>query len=299
MKTINIKKLFAIALISLPVSLFAQDATEAVLGPEVVKATFENGFHINNQTTQTIDKGYVDFIIQHRFGVIDKPKDLYGIYAPSNVRLFIGYGITQRLSVGFSPTKNKQLYDFSAKYKALRQMTSGMPVTVTLYGNACIKGGDQKFFKSGAKAEYTFGNRMSYFGELMVSRKFNGKFSAQLGFNYAHYSLVDSSVSADISDYLGISALAKYKFSPQGSILLEFDQPLNVSNIPVGKKPLPNLGIGVEFSTGYHQFQVFICNSSGLLDQESKFFNFYELGKFDTPNYLIGFNFTRQFGFGE
>lgn len=298
MKTINYRKLIAIAAISLPIALFAQTSSESELGPEVVKGTFENGFHINNQTTQTIDKGYFDMVIQHRFGVIDKPSDLYGIYAPSNIRMFLGYGITSRLSVGFAPTKNKQLYDFSAKYKILRQMTSGMPVTLTFSGNAAIKGGDKNKFTSGSNVEYAFSNRMNYFGQLMVSRKFNGKFSAQLGLNYAHFNTIDSASSADLFDYIGVSAIAKYKFSPQGAILFEFDQPLNVSNIPDGKKPLPNLGLGIEFSTGYHQFQIFICNSTGLLDQEAKFFNLSDFKDFGVPGYVVGFNITRQFQLG-
>jgi len=296
MKTFNIKKIIAIALISCPIAIFAQETTE--LGPEVVKGTFENGYHINNQTTQTIDKGYLDFVIQHRFGVIDKASDLYGIYAPSNIRMYLGYGVTQRLTVGFAPTKGKQLYDFSAKYKILRQMTSGMPVSLTVAGNAAIRGGDESTFKTGSNASYAFANRMTYFGELMVARKFNNKFSAQLGLSYAHYNMVDSSTMADIHDYIGLSTLAKYKFSPQGSILMEFDLPLNVSDVPEAKKPLPNLGIGVEFSTGYHQFQIFVCNSQGILDQEAKFSNFNDYSKLTTPSYLFGFNITRQIGLG-
>lgn len=298
MKTIKFRlnQIAIAALLSLPVAVVAQD-TE--LGPEVVKGTFENSLLINNQTTQTVDKGYVDFAIQHRFGVIDKPSDLYGIYAPSNIRLFFGYGITDRLSVGFAPTKNKQLYDFNAKYKVLRQMTKGMPVTVTLSGNAAIKGGKEELFTSGTNSSYSFGNRMSYFGSVMVSRKFNSKISAQLGFNYAHYNMIDTSVYADKHDYMGISFAGRYKFSPQGSFMLEFDQPLGVSDLAKGKKPLPNLGIGVEFSTGYHQFQIFVCNANGILDQEVKFFNFNDFKNFGVPGYLIGFNITRQFGFGE
>lgn len=296
MKTNNIKKLIAVALMSFPVAIFAQETTE--LGPEVVKGTFENGFHINNQTTQTIDKGYLDFVIQHRFGVIDKASDLYGIYAPSNIRMYLGYGVTERLTVGFAPTKNKQLYDFSAKYKLVRQMTSGMPVSVTIAGNAAIKGGDEKLFKTGSSANYSFANRMTYFGELMVARKFNGKFSAQVGVTYAHFNMLDTTTMADVHDYIGLSTLAKYKFSPQGSFLMEFDMPLNVSGVPDGKKPLPNLGLGVEFSTGYHQFQIFVCNSNGILDQEAKFFNFNDFSKLNTPSYLFGFNITRQIGLG-
>ncbi|OYU97045.1 MAG: hypothetical protein CFE21_01790 [Bacteroidetes bacterium B1(2017)] len=298
MKTQNIIKLICLLALWVPKISMAQETTEPAAAPEVVKATFENGFAINNQTVQTVDKGYIDIAIQHRFGLMDKASDLYGIYAPSNIRLYVGYGITKDLSVGFAPTKNKQLYDFSAKYKILKQKTSGMPVSVTYYQNAAIKGGDKALIVN-QDNNYKFTHRMSYFSEIMVARKFNSKFSAQIGFHYAHYNMVDSATLYDHHDFYGVSAVARYKFSPQGSFMVEFDNPLNVSNIATANRPLPNLGLGFEFSTGYHQFQIFVCNSNGLLDQESKYFNKNDFKKLDTPGYLIGFNITRQFGFGE
>jgi hypothetical protein len=298
MKTNNIKKLIWLLIMWVPLSVIAQDVPEEPMAPEIVKATFENGLAINNQTVQTVDKGYIDFNIQHRFGLIDKPGDLYGIYAPSNIRLFFGYGVTKKLSLGVAATKNKQLYDFNMKYKLLQQKTSGMPVSVTFAGNAAIKGGEKETIVNQDNT-YKFAHRMSYFGELMVGRKFNSKFSGQVGVHYAHYNMVDSATLYEHHDFYGVSAVARYKFSPQGSFMVEYDHPLNVSNIAEANRPMPNLGLGFEFSTGYHQFQIFVCNSNGILDQEAKYFNHNDFKSFGTPSYLIGFNITRQFGMGE
>lgn len=297
MKTLSnsLKRILAIALVAAPVALFAQDEPAAESGPEVVKATFENNIHINNQTVNTHEKGYLDINIQHRFGVIDKPSDLYGIYAPSNIRLYGGYGITRRISVGFGATKNKQLYDISYKYAILKQMTKGMPISLTFSGNVGIKGGDQSTVLDGNN-KYSFTNRLGYFNELLVARKFNKHISLQAGVSYVHYNLIDSAIMGKKFDLVGFSLLGRYKFSPQGSFLFEFDNPL-VTDMP--KKPMPNLGIGVEFSTGYHQFQIFICNSNGILSQEAKFFNYNDPSKLGTPGYLIGFNITRQWGLGN
>ncbi|MCF8253244.1 MAG: DUF5777 family beta-barrel protein [Bacteroidia bacterium] len=298
MKTNNIKNLIWLLIMWIPLSVMAQDAPEEPMAPEIVKATFENGLAINNQTVQTVDKGYIDFNIQHRFGLIDKASDLYGIYAPSNIRLFFGYGVTKKLSVGAAATKNKQLYDFSMKYKLLQQKTSGMPVSVTFAGNAAIKGGEKTSIMNQDNT-YKFAHRMSYFGELMVGRKFNSKFSGQVGVHYAHYNMVDSATLYEHHDFYGVSAVARYKFSPQGSFMVEYDHPLNVSNIAEAIRPMPNLGLGLEFSTGYHQFQIFVCNSNGILDQEAKYFNHNDFKNLGVPGYLIGFNITRQFGLGE
>jgi len=300
MKTFNIKSILFLMLMWAPIALLAQDApaAEEPAAPEVVKGTFENNLHINNQTCQTHDKGYMDMAIQHRFGLADKASDLYGIYAPSNIRLYLGYGITKKLNVGFAPTKNKQLYDFSAKYKLLEQKTIGMPVTVTVFGNTAIKGGKKETLNN-QDNQYKFTHRLSYFGEVMVARKFNKKISAQVGFHYAHYNMVDSAVAYDHHAFYGVSAIARYKFSPQGSFMVEYDHPLNVSNMNAATRPLPNLGLGVEFSTGYHQFQIFVCNTNAILDQDAKYSNLNDFKNLGTPAYLIGFNITRQFGFGD
>jgi hypothetical protein len=298
MKTKNIKAVILSCLMWAPMFVLAQDTPTEVEAPEVIKGTFENNVHINNQTVQTTDKGYLDFLIQHRFGVIDKPSDLYGLYAPSNIRMFFGYGVTKNMSVGFGATKNKQLYDFSLKYAILRQKTSGMPVSLTYSGNWAIKGGEKESLINSSR-EYKASNRYSYYNELLLARKITKKLSLQIGVNYAHYNLVDSATMYGKNDLFGASIVGRYKFSPQGSFIFEFDKPLNVSDMPEANRPLPNLGLGVEFSTGYHQFQLFICNSSGILSQEAKYFNHNDFKDLGVPGYLIGFNMTRQFGFGE
>ncbi len=306
MKTRIIKTLTVLILLFAPVVIFAQDGSDAKPPVEVVKATFENSMFINNQTVQTHDKGYMDMAIQHRFGLADKASDIYGIYAPSNIRLYFGYGITKKLSVGIAATKNKQLYDFSWKYAILNQKTSGMPISVVYHGNVARTAIDKKSFLN-QENKYKATNRLSYYNEIMISRKFNSKFSLQASFNYVHYNMVDSALLYNHHDLYGFSALARYKFSPQGSFMIEYDQPLNVSDIDMNPtnikglphRPLPNIGIGVEFSTGYHQFQIFVCNSNGILSQEAKYFNTNDFTNFGIPAWLLGFNITRQFGFGE
>jgi hypothetical protein len=300
MKTNYIKAAIISCLMWAPIFVLAQDTPTADEAPsaEVVKGTFENNLHINNQTVQTHDKGYLEFLIQHRFGTIDKASDMWGLYAPSNIRMYFGYGVTRDLSVGFGATKTKQLYDFSWKYAILRQKTIGMPISLTYSGNLGIRGGDKDGFKNSTN-EYKATNRFSYYHELLLARKITKKISLQGGINYAHYNLVDKATLKDMHDFIGMSVIGRYKFSPQGSFMVEFDKPLNVSGVAEASRPLPNLGIGVEFSTGYHQFQIFVCNSSGILNQEAKFNNYNDFSDFGVPGYLIGFNMTRQFGFGE
>ncbi len=272
---------------------FAQENSASQTPPpkEYVKATFENGVVINNQTVENPGKKALDFMIQHRFGVIKDDKDLFGIFAPSNIRLGLTYGITDRLAVGIGATKNKLLYDFQGKYIILKQTKQkGIPVTVSYYGDVARSAQDKENFLN-LEGNYKSTNKLSYFHELMVARKINSKVSLQLAGTYSHFNIIDSLYGQH--DFYGISFVGKYKFSPQSSVVVDFDYLLNVSDIDDVTRPKPNLSIGYEVSTGSHQFQVFVCTADAIINQENRVFNHNDFPQ----NILLGFNITREWSF--
>ena len=55
---------------------------------KAIKNTFESNWIQDNQSVMVPIKGTFEMDIQHRFGIVNKGyKDLYGIYAPSNIRI--------------------------------------------------------------------------------------------------------------------------------------------------------------------------------------------------------------------
>ena len=73
---------------------WAQDNTEVkeTTKLEPIKKTFAGNLIIDNQTVMVPVKGVFEFVIQHRFGVVNNGyKDFYGLYAPSNIRLGFNY----------------------------------------------------------------------------------------------------------------------------------------------------------------------------------------------------------------
>lgn len=311
MKNINIKSFSLLVLFALPVALLAQETTSEpvkgfenssiykILFPlrtgEAVRNTFEHTTVINNSTTETNGKHSLDVAIQHRFGTMDKFVDLYGVYAPSNIRLNFAYGLTKDVTIGFGSCKTKNTYDLNWKYKILQQ-SDKFPVTLTYAGNVAAMLVEKKDL-SNSKGEFNQTSRLSYFNEIMISRKINSHLSVQVGGYMAYYNMLDSASFNGEHMFYGATAVARYKFSPQSSVLLEYSHPLNVDAMPVATRPRPNLGIGFEVSTGNHQFQVFICNANGILNQNAKVYNINQLDNFGIPAWLIGFNITRQWGF--
>ena len=250
-----------------------------------VKRTFENAVEINNQTIESPPKKTLDFIIQHRFGIIKDEKDIYGIFAPSNIRLGLNYGITDRISVAIGATKNKHLFDLQWKYIILKQTKSNsIPVSVAYYGNVSKSSGDKDNFIN-QENKYKWANRISYFHELMVARKINSHLSLQVAGTFAYFNIIDSLME---HQNIGASFVGKYRFSPQSSVIIDFDYPFTVPEI---NKPKPNLGLGLEIATSSHQFQIFVCTTESIIDQETRVFNQHDFTKKEV---LIGFNITRQ-----
>lgn len=300
----HIIKLTALVLILIFSSaVYSQESKDvpAKKSPAAVKHTFENAVLINNQTVERPAKKTLDFIIQHRFGLIETPNDLFGLYAPSNIRLGLDYGITDRLSVGIGATKNKRYYDVQWKYILMQQMSGGgFPVTIAYFGDLARSADDKdKFYNQ--DSTYNQANRIAYFHEIMFARKVNSHLSLQLAGTYTYFNIVDS--IKDEHNIIGASFTGKYRFSPQSSVLVEFDYPLNVSGINKDYRPQPNLGIGFEVATSGHQFQIFICTANGIINQETRSNNLNDLSKvfsiFEDKNngFVLGFNITRQWGF--
>jgi len=182
------------------------------------RPAFAAGSLLNQQTTQNLKKNTLEFMMQHRFGNFQNGyQDLLGVYSSANIRIGFDYGIIDRVQVGYGVTKNKLTSDFRAKVMILQQSRNNLfPVNITYAGNIAI---------AGAKDTVQFPkvvDRVSYYHEIIISRRFTDWFSLQVAASYAHYNII-AAVAGTPHDNFAISGAARFKVSPQSSILLEFD----------------------------------------------------------------------------
>lgn len=248
------------------------------------KLTFASPVLINNQTVKNLNKKTLDFTIEHRFGIISTRKDLWGLFAPANIRLGLSYGLTKRLTVGLGVSKYKQIYDANWKLAILRQTKeSGMPVTVTYFGSVGRSDLPNSSFYNDKKL-YDPVDRFFYFNELMIARKFSEKLSLQVAAKYAHFNYVTVRTEHNV---FGASLAGRYKFTKQSSVILEFDYPITKHEVNPQES---NLSLGYEVSTGGHQFQVFAGTADNILDAQILGYNHNDFTK---RQVLIGFNITR------
>lgn len=258
-----------------------------------VRAPFESGVLIDKQTMNIPYKNTVEFLIHHRFGTLDNGiSDFFGLYAPSNIRLGLNYSIRNNLMVGIGATKAKKYADIQLKYNILEQTRGGtIPVGLTFYSNVAFDGRSNDVLGE----RFSHANRMAFYNELIITRKFSYFFSMQASANFTHYNKVQQGYE---HDKVAVSAAGRYRVSAQSSIIANAEFPLHIEgmqeHIPLNFKPKPNLGIGWEISTATHVFQIFAGNGYGIVNQDNIMFN---QNDFAEKGWLIGFNITRLWSF--
>lgn len=309
MKNINFySKISVFAILAFFLSCFSgyaqEETTEEATEPakeRPARPAFESGLLFDAATTTLQPSKTLELIIQHRFGTMDNGMtDLYGIWAPSNIRLGMNYSILNNLTVGIGATKFNKMEDIQIKYNVLQQTRSNkIPVTVTLYEVIGIDGSaDNKF-----GVNYKFSNRFNFFSQVIISRRFNDMFSLQVAPGFTHYNSVDSTMD---HDRISFSFAGRIKFSPQSSFIIGADIPVRVQGISEHseeynktntnwQKMLPNICVGYEVSTSTHAFHIYVASSQGILPQENIMFNKNDF--FNGGGILIGLNITRLWSF--
>ncbi len=256
-----------------------------------VKDMFDSNWLIDNQSAIVPYKGTFEFNIQHRFGTLDNGyDDFYGLFAPSNIRLGLGYVPIDKLMVGFGLTKFNMILDFSAKYALLQQGRSGgSPVNLTYYVNMGI---DTREMDETPYVNSS--DRLSYFHQLIVGRKVTDNFSVQAAGSLSHFNSVEAYITSGEeiegkmkNDHIAVSVSGRYKIAPAFNIIANYDQPITQHKT---NNPNPNISFGLEVTTSSHQFQVFVGNYNGIVPQRNNVFN---RNNFGDGEILIGFNIIR------
>jgi len=275
--------------------VYSQDSTAAIEKPQSkpVKRTFESVWIIDNQTVMVPIKGTFEMDFQHRFGTVENGyDDFWGLFASSNIRLGFNYVPIDKLFVGVGITKYNMTWDFNAKYAIIQQTTDERwPVSVTYYGNAAIDTRPADNF-------IHFSDRLTYFNQIIIARKINDKFSAQIAPSLSHTNVVNGYYSepGKVSperkhDHFAVALNGRYKLKTSMAVIVNYDQP--ITKHPSGN-PHPNISLGLELSTSAHAFQFFIGNYYFLSPQQNNMYNRYD---YTEGQFLIGFNITRLWNY--
>jgi hypothetical protein len=266
-----------------------EETTVTEVKDKPVKSPFETSVLIDFPTTVIPSKGSFQLLINHRFGTINNGiSDIYGIYAPSNIKMTFDYSLFDFLQVGFSSEKNNKIQDVHGKLNVLTQTRSGnIPVSVSLYSLAGIGARSEDFYGK----NYKFMNRLTLFEQLIISRKFSERLSLLTGASWSHFNAV-SYDKGEKHDHVGIHVGGRCKIWSSNSFIFEYTYPFKIAETEELNPPKQGFSAGLEFGTSTHGFQVFASNYQELNPvqnisrTQNDFFN---------GDILLGFNITIRF----
>ena len=277
-------------LLILPFIAVAQEIDSIKVKEKLERAAFESASIIDNPTNVLFNKNSLEVQMAHSFGTVNGgTNDLVGFCAPSNIRIGLSYAIHERVTIGYGTTKFDRLQDFNWKVALIRQTRSSkIPVSVTYYGNFTIDARKKDAKHNGVSRFGHLADRWSNFHQLIIAKRFNSKFSAQIAPSVSHYNVVDNTMR---NDMVAIAFGGRYKISSQTAILADYSQPITKFMLD---NPHPGISLGIEFATSAHAFQLFATNYNGLVSQKNYMFN---NNDFFNGDILIGFNITRIYNF--
>ena len=270
MKKISSLLLFCLCL---TVNAIAQDSpepeTKEAPKQKFTRTVFNATKIINMQSTEIVSPGVLQFMISHHFSNIwnkdggsQNVAQFFGLNSGvANTYLSFDYSPLKYMNVGVAMAGSAK-YEGWVKFRILRQQSGqrNIPVTIGWYSMANVN------TASDPDNEFT-ANKISFLNQLLISRKFNDKFSLQLMPTWIHFNVVPYGIN-NSNEVFSMGVAGKYKASPKLNITVEYARQLNMHKNLISKNGSiinynPDLlSLGVEISTGTHLFQFYVGSTS-------------------------------------
>jgi hypothetical protein len=235
--------------------------------------TFKDTRVINTHSVETLPARKLDVRIGHRFGDFAGDaggwQTFYGLENAADIMIGVEYGISDALTLGINRTKGsgplKRLVNGVVKYKLLAQKENGsIPFTVTALGVASVstmeKSDDPEvlhFFESSA-------HRWIYTGQLLIGRKFSDGFSLQVIPSYTHRNVVGFN---DENGLISLGFATRVQLTKVIGLIVDGTFPF--SDIRTAENGyFPAIGVGLEFDTGGHVFQLNFTNATAVSETD-------------------------------
>jgi hypothetical protein len=263
---------------------------ETVEQTDYTSATFKSTRIMNGHSIERMPRGELDFRISHRFGRLNSGAyEFFGL-DQANVHFSLEYGITDWIMAGIGRGTYEKTFDGFIKLSPLRQSkgAKNMPVSVSLFASSAINSVKWAYPE---RTNY-FSSRISYVYQVLVARKFNQRFSAQITPSFVHRNLVATEL--DPNDVFALGAGGRVKITNRISFNAEYYYVFKHQDYL--SSPVYNpLSLGFDIETGGHVFQLIFTNSLAMIE---KGFITETTGRWLKGDIHFGFNISRVFMLG-
>lgn len=254
---------------------------------------FQSSRAILSQTTETVKRNNLNFLIIHRFGDLAGPdgggKYFFGLDNIADVYLGFEYGLTNDLNIDIGRSSQPTIggaVNLELKYAILHQTyDDSSPLAISLIGQMGLRT---------YNSYPNFSDRISYFTQAIFARKFSHNFSFQVAPSFLQNNLPIPDVPGSTKNIFSISATAQLKVSKLMSIVVDYAHPFSSFRTDNGFSD--PLGVGFQVVTGGHVFTLNISNARTTSE-----INYLSntTSDFSRGQYRLGFTISRTFDFNH
>ncbi len=235
---------------------------------DVISETFSSTRIINGHSIETLNKGVLEFRVEHRFGDIGGTaggaQTMFGLDNSADIRIAFEYGITDKLMVGLGRSKGtgapyKSLIDGFAKYRVLDQTKGKIPVSLAMIGTTSYSYMKASEDISQVSHFPEWQHRFAYSLQLNVARKFGDRLSLALMPTMVHRNYVAAN---DVNTMFALGGAMRCGLTSTTALLVEYYHVF--SNASFRPTNTQSLGVAFEWITFGHNFTVHLTNSKGF-----------------------------------
>jgi hypothetical protein len=295
----NFTILFAFLIISTGLMAQATSTTDSLfnsMNKENKKenvSIFESSRLILSQSTETVKKNNLNFLVIHRFGDFAGSngggKYDFGLDDVADVYIGFEYGLSNNLNIDFGRSTIPSpggLVDLGLKYAVLHQTNdNSSPLAITLIGQTGVR-----TYNSYPQ----FSDRLAYFAQAIFARKFSHSFSLQVAPSIVQDNLPNPNAPGNEETFVSVSATARLKISKLMGIVVDYAHPFSSYRSNNGFSD--PLGLGFQIVTGGHVFTLNISNARAVSE-----INYLSntTSDFSRGQYRLGFTISRMFDFNH
>ncbi|MBL4560941.1 MAG: hypothetical protein JKX79_08140 [Labilibaculum sp.] len=218
---------------------------------------------IHGHTTESLEKGVMDFRINHRFGEIKSGAyDLFGA-DQATTSLSLEYGFTDNFMLGLRRSSLNKTFELYGKHKLLKQTEGAkeFPFSLSILFNGSYSNKKWDYPERDNKVS----SRYTYTSQLLISHKFTDFLTLQLMPSLVHRNLVK--YKDDSNNLLALGIGGNFKINHRLALTMEYYL-VNHSDQLSGSVEYRNpISIGLDIKTGAHVFQLFLSNSTQVAEK--------------------------------
>ncbi len=258
---------------------------------------------INANTVEVLAKGHMEFKVQHNFGDVGGSNGgiqrFYGLDNASDIKIGFQVGLTDKLNILAARTRGggqvQQMWELALKYQLMQQRLNdpAHPLSITLFANSVVSTQPKNVNAGNENSYVSTGDRMSYFAQLIMARKFGGV-SIQLNPSFVRRNFVQVD---DEKNIFALGGAVRLPLSKKFVLIADYFHPFRSSASrnalkARGVKLYDTFGIGFEIKTPGHIFHLNFTNATNLLENRfiPRTFTTWEQGQF-----RWGFTIGRDF----